>query len=321
MLRSALLLTAALGLTHVAASAASYTYDRIFVPGAKATRPVALSASGVVLGTYDDSKYNIHGFIYKNGEFTTIDPPGSHGTYPAAINASGEIVGNYLNSSYVQTAFTYSNGTYTDVSMPGTAGTSLRGINDDGILMGFVPTSGSALVFTEANGKFTTILSQDGPTPIAINAARSVIGYFPSHGGYRGFLYAGGTLRAIPIRDVTSAIPYGLNDANTVVGSITAKNSKTKSFVYKNGKLMAFDVPGWTGSTAVSVNNKGVVVGTVGKPGRLAGYVYNGTTFSFLSIPKSTGQHLWAINDAGQILGSFNDENDLAWDFLATPKP
>jgi len=321
LLRSALMLSAALCATHVAASAATraYTYKRIAVPGAVETSAVALTESGDILGEYDDAEFNTHGFIYSNGTITTFDPPGAQDTYPAGINASGEIVGNYLNSSFQEIGFTYSNGTFTDVAISGATSTTVSGINDDGVVLGSASLPGVQEVYTDTNGTFATVVSTNSPLPTAINASGSVIGYYETGG--KSWLSVGGMLKTIPIYDVRSATAYGINSSNAVVGSITANNYKQKSFIYQNGVLKTFDVPGWTSSFASSINSSGVTVGTVSNArGQSAGFIYNGTTFSFVSIPKARSQSALKINDAGQILGVFTDTTTNVGEiFLATP--
>ncbi len=321
-LRSALLLSTSFCFTNVAASAAGYTYEEISVPGALATIPVALSASGVVLGYWDDAEFNSHGFIYDAGTITSFDPTGAQSTYPTGINASGEVVGNYLDSSFAEADFTYSNGTFTTVTMPKSTATSLAGINDSGVLLGSAAVAGAQLVFADTNGKFKTIVSKNNPLPIAINASGSVAGYYEMQTGPSSFLYSGGVLKTLPITGVKSAIAYGMNDANSVVGAVTTTKNVARSFVYKGGKVTLFGVPGWTASYATAINNNGVIVGGVSNiNGHSSGYVYNGTNFTFVSIAKATSQSATKINDAGQILGSYTDSTNVGKVFLATPKP
>jgi probable HAF family extracellular repeat protein len=84
----------------------------------------------------------MHGFLYSNGHYTTLnDPFGKSwsGTTTAAtgINDKGQIVGNYTNSKGIEHSFLYSNGTYTTLNHPlGTHGTTVEGINDHAQIVG-----------------------------------------------------------------------------------------------------------------------------------------------------------------------------------------
>ena len=59
-----------------------------------------INNSGQIVGYYDDSSGNSHGFLYSNGTWTTLDDPlATKGTEAVGINDSGQIVGNYADSS------------------------------------------------------------------------------------------------------------------------------------------------------------------------------------------------------------------------------
>lgn len=65
--------------------------------GSKGTEPAAVSAAGVVTGSY--YTLSSHGFLRApEGRLTTFDPPGSAGTFPAAINLQGLITGSYIDA-------------------------------------------------------------------------------------------------------------------------------------------------------------------------------------------------------------------------------
>ena len=51
-------------------------YTTIDVPGAASTVAVGVNDLGVVSGFYFDSSGNEHGFLYRDGTFTTVNVPG-----------------------------------------------------------------------------------------------------------------------------------------------------------------------------------------------------------------------------------------------------
>jgi hypothetical protein len=55
--------------------------------------------SGLVVGFYNDSAGNSHGFIYHNGTYRTVDVPGATSTTISGINDGGTIVGYFLNQA------------------------------------------------------------------------------------------------------------------------------------------------------------------------------------------------------------------------------
>jgi probable HAF family extracellular repeat protein len=59
------------------------------------TNATAINNHDVVAGYYQDGQLNIHGFLYQNGKFTTIDHPNTSGTGLHGINDDGIIVGGW----------------------------------------------------------------------------------------------------------------------------------------------------------------------------------------------------------------------------------
>src|SRR5947207_12232196 len=86
-------------LAHAAAhSAPVYTYTRIAYPAATATTAWGINAGGDVVGDYVDPAGVRHGFVLRNGEFTTIDLPNAL-TSARGIGPGGNIVGIYRGAS------------------------------------------------------------------------------------------------------------------------------------------------------------------------------------------------------------------------------
>jgi uncharacterized membrane protein len=80
-------------------------------PGAVSTTVSGINDLDEVVGSYRSGNFP-HGFLYKDGVYTTIDV-GSIYSNAIAINNNGEIVGNYSSPSYpVIHGFTYENGNY-----------------------------------------------------------------------------------------------------------------------------------------------------------------------------------------------------------------
>jgi len=78
-----------------------------------------------------------HGYLLKNGTFTTIDVPGATFTFAGGNNPEGNIVGEYNDTSGVGHSFLLSKGVFTSFDPPGTVGFSdAAGINPGGIIVG-----------------------------------------------------------------------------------------------------------------------------------------------------------------------------------------
>jgi hypothetical protein len=75
--------------------------DWFTFPGALVTRATDISATGDIVGWYKDSSGHFHGFLRRQGEFTSLDVdlPGVKQTRPYGTNAVGEIVGYYQDAT------------------------------------------------------------------------------------------------------------------------------------------------------------------------------------------------------------------------------
>ena len=49
----------------------------------------------MIVGDYYDPAGQLHGFVYQNGQYTTVDYPGSPDTILSGIDDAGLIVGGY----------------------------------------------------------------------------------------------------------------------------------------------------------------------------------------------------------------------------------
>jgi len=75
----------------------------------------------VVVGGYNTPDYVGHGFIYRNGQWATLDP------WPNGISNAGVIVGN----NYI-----YVNNTFTTISVPNSSWTGFLNISPGGLIAG-----------------------------------------------------------------------------------------------------------------------------------------------------------------------------------------
>ncbi|MGC4052408.1 MAG: hypothetical protein QM757_24010 [Paludibaculum sp.] len=74
--------------------------------------PAAINPSGVIVGTYFDNDWVLHGFIRNNqGAIITFDGPGAdvkfNGTRAVSINASGDVTGSYRTGTFTDPQSAY----------------------------------------------------------------------------------------------------------------------------------------------------------------------------------------------------------------------
>ena len=227
-------------------------------PSAGATHVYGVNNRGQAVGSYVVSAYanpqTLHGFVYSNGAYATLDDPlatqttGSvfpSGTVATGINDSGTVVGYYYtatpNTAAVPNtvAFSYTNGIYSNINVPNSvAGTTkINAINNNGDLVGtYTPVGGTDTGFLYHNGKFTNLTEP---------------------GSY------------------TSLIPKGINNTGEVVGLVVGLYGY-QAFTYRSGAYTNYTFPGGGNTEFTGVNDAGYISGS---------YVYAGSTVNFIRQP------------------------------------
>ena len=132
---------------------------------------------------------NIVGYLYDQGNFTTISDPLAStgqglGTFAQDINDSGQIVGYFDAAAGRKAWFLYSNGTYTTLDALGaTNGTFATGINNAGQVVGYYQQVGSGQPhsFLYSGGVFTSLDDPhgvNGTFATDINNSGQITGYY-----------------------------------------------------------------------------------------------------------------------------------------------
>ena len=106
-------------------------------PGAISTAAVGINRFGDIVGFYDDANGR-HGFVFKDGEFsTTVFPGSSSFTSLEDINDKGQIVGQYVGADAALHSFMFDDGVFSTIDVPfASVSTQVSGINDFGEFVG-----------------------------------------------------------------------------------------------------------------------------------------------------------------------------------------
>jgi probable HAF family extracellular repeat protein len=216
---------------------------------------------------------HIHGFVYSNGSYTTLNNPlNPNDTVLRGINNAGQIVGTYGANGSDNNGFLYSNGIFTSLHNPlSTSITSALGINNVGQITGGFNISGTGFGFIYTNGSYTTLSAPGafcigcGTFANGINSAGQVVGFaLPFFSPLYGFLYQNGNYTTLSDPPFT-VTPYGINDAGLIVGQLLSNTSSQNSpgFLYDNGTYTLLNDPlSISGITrAYGINNFGQIVG------------------------------------------------------------
>jgi hypothetical protein len=109
----------------------------ISFPGAAdGTFPRSVNNADEITGSYilPNTSGTPRGFMWKDGNFTTVSFPDSFSTTTAKINDKGVIVGTYIDSDQGQHGFAFVNGTYITIEINGD--TTLFGLNNFNNIVG-----------------------------------------------------------------------------------------------------------------------------------------------------------------------------------------
>jgi hypothetical protein len=238
-------------------------------PGAQVTVHRGLNDRGQTVGAYvddgaelgPDGVYppdSIHGFLYDDGRFRTIDVPGVV-AFPYDINNRGQIVGvsvdpdaapgpDGLPPPGAQHAYLWERGRVTIVDPPDTVyAPNAYSINDRGDIVGVrIGAEGVQIGFLRRADRSYVDLDPPGASEnkaLGINDRGEVVGAYLDDGAEFG--------------------PDGLVDPGTVHG-----------YRWSNGRYARLDVPGARATVAVDVDDRGRIVGDFKDgDGRIRGFV------------------------------------------------
>jgi hypothetical protein len=111
--------------------------------GARSTAPFGINNVGQIVGFYFDNNITpelpngrVHGFLYKNGTFTSFDFPGAVSTMAVDINDNGEIVGLFSSDSSTVRSFVLDEDRFITLEAPFAQFIQVRGINNEGLIVG-----------------------------------------------------------------------------------------------------------------------------------------------------------------------------------------
>ncbi len=283
---------------------------------------VAVAALGGLLAASSTSQAKTVGYT-----FTEINVPGSQpgstGQNGLGMNNLGQVAGTYNDSSGAHN-FLYTNGKY--VALPGAPGafeTHIVGINDRGQMLGIAYYSNGSDNFIDTHGKFTVL--PNTISPISINDRAEVLGFgaFPSGAYGYGVLEPKGVFTPIDLSGAPGASVSGFNNLDQFTGTV-CDSAGCHAFIDTKGVFTKFDIPN-AGFFAVSgINDWGQVVGAYQTSDlHVYGFLYTKghvTTIQDLNASPGMGD-TWptAINDEGEIAGSYYDAEGAYHSFLGTP--
>jgi hypothetical protein len=258
---------------------ATTSFQQVDFPGAISTFLYGINNAGDLVGAYvsDDGNDNesTHGFLLRNGVFTTIDYPESRLTVAAGINNHGVITGQYNDSDGFGHGFVY-NGDFTTKDIAGDGyQTFPTAIDDAGDLVGFCTDSEFNFHGCVAfDGPFNLFDYPDATASLALGVdfrGFKIAGAYGTSNGHsfeHGFLYEDG-FSTLDFPGASTTLAFGINDHDNdlTVGTYTLGDSKAgninlnNGFGYTSGNFTTRNIPGALQTNPVNLNDSNQVVG------------------------------------------------------------
>jgi probable HAF family extracellular repeat protein len=268
--------------------------------GGRESAPTSINNRGQIVG-WSESLTGTHGFLWQHGRMTdlgTLSGKPSADSAANAINNLGQIVGGCETADDVYHAVLWEKGRMTDLgtlSGKPSVGSEAFAINDRGQVLGnswesrFAPRQ-----FLWQNGRMTALGPPAGERPgywSAINRRGQVIGFcVAATDASRPCLWQNGTPIDLGTLRGDRGRAIGINSRGQIVGRVNVRpwSGDSVAFVWQNGVMTQLPslptnndhttiwlrgssehrtpcppfVCSWiTGSTAIAINDRGVIVG------------------------------------------------------------
>jgi hypothetical protein len=229
--------------------------------------PRGINALDMVVGTFQDSGFALHGFRWANGAGTLFDFPGAVQTQLSGINNLGTAVGTAFMNDGSSFAFLLDKDTGTSqFSFPGAFNTFASGINNSGIVVGASQTFGSNNFtgFKRVGNTFETIQPPGAVStlPTAISDSGVIVGNYSDGTTRHGFVSFNGQFQNFDFPGAASTSVNGINDRGDIVGEYRqTADSQGQGFTFKDGKFTSFQFPNATFTEFLGVNAQGDLVG------------------------------------------------------------
>jgi hypothetical protein len=312
---------------------AKQKFVEIQIAGAVNVYAGDINDNGDVTGYFTDSSGASHGFLRAaDGTITTFDVPGASSTSAFSINNADQIAGDSsLNLGFLREP----DGTITNFGVKGATDTFVSAINKKGVVAGGYATDNTQYgMLRHKNGKIQKFNPPNSYIVVTtdLNSSGTVTGYYYDIDFHHiGFTRTSdGTFEEFSItQDAPYTEPHGINSAGWIAGRTEAIQGGPEGFLRDpEGSSVTFNPFSQPNVWVTDLNDNNWVIGYT-ENGQLTG------AEGFVRLPDGTfiavndpnagerGTHLFAINKAGTVAGTYQDSSEVAavHSFIVRVKP
>jgi probable HAF family extracellular repeat protein len=224
--------------------------------------------------------------------------------------------------------FAQSSYTFVSIDYPGAILTRAFDINDAGVIVGVFRLPGQAnRGFMLRQGIFTELPAPDPDAGLraarGINDRDDVVGLFTLNvdNSEHGFLLSTGTSLRLDFPGAAVTDAWGINNRGSIVGSFVDVSGVLHGWLRRGSTYTQIDIPGALDTVPFGINDRGQIVGGWDTaPNTVVGHGFllaQGKATSY-DVPSAVGigNQLNRINDVGDIIGIFQDNNGALHGFV-----
>lgn len=288
----------------------TYDYASISFPGAPVTNVRGINNSNVIVGSYYDSQYFVHGFIYRTGQYMAVNFPGATLTEVLGINDNSDIVGVYqLPGGLNFHGFVRRNGSFSRIDFPSAGfGTMAFAINKAGTIVG---SYDNAHGFVYESGTYKTLdapYAAGGPHQTQLNGVNDqgwIVGQVFTAGIWRGFWISNNSFHFVEPAGSTDSQATAVNNRGDVAGCHDAQAGFVSYAVGNYASAGKFPPEQRVVSCASGINFARAIVGSYSSVGQANG---------FLAVPALTLQvsQVSASTNLVHVIASASGNNPIA---------
>jgi probable HAF family extracellular repeat protein len=212
--------------------------------------------------------------------------------------------------------------TYSNIDLPGAIFTEVSGINNSGRMVGAFANSDGILhgYLTDGQGDLTTI-DFPGATQtfgIGLNSRGDVVGgYIDADGNTHGFLLKDESFSSVDFPNAPVTFALGINDRGQIAGEYEGTDLNTHGFLLDDGQFISLDDrSNQAVLAATGINNRSEIAGVFFDFETFRGFTLTKDSFEAMDVPGQTFTTPEGINDAGSIIGSYDDFNEVSHGFV-----